>query len=99
MYRLALIALLSLSLPALAEEPTTPPSPPKEPTVTLTQSELAAHDELVASRAVANQLVGEAMRKAQSVEAKIAAAANPPQAKPVPPPTVPPQPPVPPTAP
>jgi hypothetical protein len=66
-----LVLLLLFPVSAFAEEPL----------ITLTPTELAEHDDLVAARAAANQLIGEAARRAQAVEAKINKAKEP--AKPV----------------
>ncbi len=79
---LAIAALILAPSLALAQ------SPPPEPTVTLTQSELAIHDEAIGAKAVAQYIFNESSQRAHAVEAKLSAAFTPkPPATPVPTPT------------
>jgi predicted metal-binding transcription factor (methanogenesis marker protein 9) len=59
-------------------------SPTWAQTVTLTREQLAAHDKLIATRAAAQQILGEAQKEAESTEELIAKSLNPPAASPRP---------------
>lgn len=71
----AIIAMIST--PAFADEKKTATAP-NPPTVTLTREELAQHEEEVRTLAVLNYMATEAMKKAQSADAKISSAFPPP---------------------
>lgn len=68
--RVLVIGLLSLLVTGASAENAAPP----EPTITLTQSELAIHDESIAQRAAAAQVSQMATVRSQVVDDKIAKA-------------------------